>query len=212
MINSKLGVILGIFVCFILNDNCVAQQPNECIITPEMWNVGVLPEAENSNNLTKSYTSFESARGKKIMITGKVLDGNCVPISEAKVSIWQANAIGVFQFNDTDNQYFDKHFRSSGSMITDNVGSFQFITIYPGKVSNLAPNVIFRIEHSNLMPIETKMFFPEYENYPTIRSVNAYITRKQVPLLVAKRIEKDDEMPVYLFVITLKQTNSYKEY
>ncbi len=36
-----------------------------CPVTPELWSVGVLPQAKNSNDLTKNYNSFEVAKGKK---------------------------------------------------------------------------------------------------------------------------------------------------
>ena len=212
MINGKWGFILAFLIYLTLSHNCIAQKIGECAVTPEIWSIGVLPEAENSNNLTTSYTSFETAKGKKIIITGKILDGNCVPISGAKVSIWQANTRGVFQFNAKNKQYFDKYFRSSGNMITDNVGNFQFITVYPGKINNFTPSIIFKVEHSSFMPMETKMFFPEYKNYHTIRSMNASIIKEQIPLLVAKKVSKDDSMSIYSFVITLKQTSSYREY
>lgn len=212
MSNSKSVIILSFLICFILNYHSIAQKTGECVITPEMWSIGVLPKAEDSNNLTKSYASFNTAKGKKIMITGTILDKNCVPMSGAKVSIWQANIKGVFQFKDKNPKYFDKYFRSSGSMITDNVGSFQFITVYPGKVGNFTPNIMFRIEHSNFIPVETKMFFPEHDNSNTIKSMNNSLIKEQIPLLVGKEMGERDGMPVYSFIITLKQVGHYKEY
>ena len=210
---NKLKAILSFFlIYFSCNYNSIAQKIGECVITPEIWSMGILPKAENSNNLTKSYASFNTAKGKKIMITGAVLDANCVPISGAKVSIWQANAKGVFQLNSKHSKHFDKYFKSSGSMITDNVGNFQFVSIYPGKVNNFTPYIIFRIEHTNFMPVETKMFFPEHDNDYTIKSMNNTIIKEQIPLLIAKKISKKNGMPQYSFIITLKQIGSYKEY
>ena len=212
MANKLKAILSFLLIYFSYSYSSVAQKIGECVIAPEMWSIGVLPQAEDSNNLTKSYASFHTAKGKKIMITGAVLDANCVPISGAKVSIWQANAKGIFQFNNKQSKYFDRYFRSSGSIITDNVGNFQFISIYPGKVSNFTPYVIFRVEHTNFMPVETKMFFPEYSNDYTIKSMNNAIIKQQIPLLIAKKIDKKNSMPQYSFIITLKQTNSYKEY
>jgi protocatechuate 3,4-dioxygenase beta subunit len=190
----------------------MAQKLDECAVTPELWSVGVLPAAENSNDLTQNYTSFESAQGVKMAIKGKVLDRDCVPVGGAKVSVWQANPKGIFQFNEKDGVDFDKHFRSSGSIITNNLGDFEFITVYPGKVKNLNPNIIFRVEHPNFIAMETKMFFPEYNNTQQIKNINSSIITKQIPSLIAKKIGKEDGMLIYSFTITLNQLNSYKEY
>jgi protocatechuate 3,4-dioxygenase beta subunit len=212
MINNKLSFTLAFFACFLHISLCNAQKLDECITTPEIWSVGVLPKVEKSNNLTQSYASFESAQGQKIMLTGKVLDGDCVPISEAKVSVWQANSKGIFQFDREDRNGFDKHFKGSGSSFTNNLGDFQFITIYPGKVNGINPNIILRVEHPGFATIETKMFFPEHDNLRNIKNLNHSIINKQIPLLIAKKVGKKDETLLYSFVITLKGVNSYRGY
>ena len=82
----KKFIIILIF-SIILTSESFADKMRECTLTPEICSVGLLPNTKNSNNLTQNYTSFETARGKKILIKGKVLDNNCVPISGVKVNI-----------------------------------------------------------------------------------------------------------------------------
>ena len=156
-------------------------------MTPELWSVGVLPKAKNSNDLTKNYDSFEIAKGKKIIIKGRVLDKNCVPISGAKVNIWQANSMGYYQFNDDKySEHYDKNFAGSGNILTNNLGEFEFITIYPGKVNYVNQNIIFNIEHQNFYPMETKMFFPENNNVKDINRLNPYLIKEQVSSISCK--------------------------
>ena len=164
-------LIITLVLSIILVGESFADKMGECTITPEIWSVGVLPDTKNSNNLTQDYASFETANGKKILIKGKVLDNNCVPISGVKVNIWQANPFGLYQFSADDiyNERYDKNFRGSGNTLTNNLGEFEFITVYPGKVNSMSPNIIFRLEHQNFYPFETKMFFPENNNAESIK-------------------------------------------
>ena len=207
-------LIITLVLSIILVGESFADKMGECTITPEIWSVGVLPDTKNSNNLTQDYASFEIARGKKILIKGKVLDNNCVPISVVKVNIWQTNYFGLYQFSADDiyNEHYDKNFRGSGNTLTNNLGEFEFITVYPGKVNSMSPNIIFRLEHQNFYPFETKMFFPENNNAESIKNMNPYLIKKQIPLVVAKTAGKVDDMVVYHFIVTLNQSNLYKEY
>ena len=207
-------LIITLVFSIILTSEGFADKMGECTLTPEIWSIGVLPDTKNSNNLTQDYASFEIARGKKILIKGKVLDNNCVPISGVKVNIWQANPFGLYQFNADDiyNEHYDKNFRGSGNILTNNLGEFEFITVYPGKVNSISPNIIFRLEHQNFYPFETKMFFPENNNAESIKNMNPYLIKKQIPLVVAKTAGKVDDMVVYHFIVTLNQSNLYKEY
>ena len=207
-------LIITLVLSIILVGESFADKMGECTITPEIWSVGVLPDTKNSNNLTQDYASFEIARGKKILIKGKVLDNNCVAISGVKVNIWQTNSFGLYQFSADDiyNEHYDKNFRGSGNTLTNNLGEFEFITVYPGKVNSMSPNIIFRLEHQNFYPFETKMFFPENNNAESIKNMNPYLIKKQIPLVVAKTAGKVDDMVVYHFIVTLNQSNLYKEY
>lgn len=209
---KKLIIIL--IFSIILTSESFADKMRECTLTPEIWSVGLLPNTKNSNNLTQNYTSFETARGKKILIKGKVLDNNCVPISGVKVNIWQANPFGLYQFSTDDiyNERYDKNFRGSGNTLTNNLGEFEFITVYPGKANSITPNIIFRLEHQNFYPFETRMFFPENNNAKHIKNLAPSLIKKQIPLVVAKTTGKVDDMVVYHFIVTLNQSNLYKEY
>ncbi len=208
----KKFIVFTVIVAFILGES-LAGETMSCPVIPELWSVGVLPQAKNSNDLTKNYNSFEVAKGKKIIIKGKVLDKDCVPISGAKVSIWQANSMGYYQFNyDKYSEHYDENFAGSGNIISNNLGEFEFITVYPGKVNSVNSNVIFKIEHQSFQPMETKMFFPENNNVKDIKILAPYLIKEQIPLITAKMNGKIDDKVIYYFTITLDQLNLYKEY
>ncbi len=46
MINGKWGFCLTFLICLALSHNCIAQKIGECAVTPEIWSIGILPEAK----------------------------------------------------------------------------------------------------------------------------------------------------------------------
>lgn len=65
-----------------------------------------------------------SAVGQPVVITGRVLDGNGAPVSDALVEIWQANAAGRYDHpDDTRDLLTDPHFNGFGHIGTDAHGT-----------------------------------------------------------------------------------------
>lgn len=56
------------------------------------------------------------------------------------------------------------------------------------------------------------MFFPENNNAKHIKNLAPSLIKKQIPLVVEKTAGKVDDMVVYHFIVTLNQSNLYKEY
>src|SRR5216683_348503 len=76
----------------------------------------------------------EGPAGEQIAIEGRVIDGDGMPVPDALVELWQANAAG--RYNHPDDQQTDKpldpHFRGFGRVATDAEGRFRVVTIKPG--------------------------------------------------------------------------------
>jgi len=74
--------------------------------------------------------------GDRIAIEGRVLDGDGVPVPDAIVEIWQANAAGRYNHPDDHqvDKLLDRHFRGFGRVATDAEGRFGLVTIKPGAV------------------------------------------------------------------------------
>ncbi len=74
--------------------------------------------------------------GQRIAIEGRILDGDGMPVPDAMIDLWQANAAG--RYNHPDDQQIDKpldpHFRGFGRAATDTEGRFRVVTIKPGPV------------------------------------------------------------------------------
>jgi protocatechuate 3,4-dioxygenase alpha subunit len=74
--------------------------------------------------------------GERIVIEGRVIDGDGAPVPDACVEVWQANAAG--RYNHPDDTQTDKpldpHFHGFGRAATDAEGRFRITTIRPGPV------------------------------------------------------------------------------
>lgn len=124
-------------------------------------------EFNRTNNLARaSDNGFYQAEGDKIIIYGRVLDRNCVPVSDAKIYLWQANKEGYVQYeiqkpNDFKHhqKWIDPNFNGTGVTNTDNLGRFQFITIMPGSFTKVTPHIHFIVEHKTLKKLSSKFYF-----------------------------------------------------
>ena len=74
--------------------------------------------------------------GQRIVIEGRVIDGDGAPVPDACVEVWQANAAG--RYNHPDDTQTDKpldsKFHGFGRAATDAEGRFRIVTIRPGPV------------------------------------------------------------------------------
>lgn len=86
------------------------------------------------NNLILNWTKGAApAVGERILMHGRVLDENTRPVPNALVEIWQANAGGRYRHKkDSYLAPLDPNFGGCGRTLTDDNGSYQFLTIRPG--------------------------------------------------------------------------------
>lgn len=120
----------------------------------------------SSNNLLRKNGGEPLFCGEKILIKGRVLDSNCVPVADAKIYLWQVGCDGKYPYEPLRNRVNSKNlnlvknsstFQGSGVATTNNNGEFAFITIYPGKMNH----VNFRIVHGDFDNLQTKFTLSE---------------------------------------------------
>jgi protocatechuate 3,4-dioxygenase beta subunit len=71
--------------------------------------------------------------GERIVVTGRVLDGDGRPVGGQLVEIWQANAAGRYVHRRDQHQApVDPHFTGVGRCLTGRDGSYRFTTVKPG--------------------------------------------------------------------------------
>lgn len=112
--------------------------------------------------------------GERIEIIGQVFDADRVPVTDAMIEIWQANAAGRYRHPDDDREELavDPHFIGFGRAPTDKTGTFRFSTIRPGRVPGpgntlQAPHIAVGVLGRGLLKrLATRLYFagaPENE-------------------------------------------------
>ncbi|HJU29364.1 MAG TPA: protocatechuate 3,4-dioxygenase subunit alpha [Candidatus Binataceae bacterium] len=109
-----------------------------------------------------------AASGERIVIEGRVIDGDGAPVSDAMIEIWQANAAGRYDHPDDPRlKSRDPHFHGFGRIGTDSDGRFRFHTIKPGPVREdgdfiQAPHISLMIFARGLLRhLATRIYFPD---------------------------------------------------
>lgn len=71
--------------------------------------------------------------GERIIVSGRVTDEDGLPLRQALVEIWQANAAGRYLHErDQHHAALDPNFTGCGHALTDSEGNYRFVTIRPG--------------------------------------------------------------------------------
>lgn len=113
-----------------------------------------------SNNLARPAGKSDNAPGQLLFISGRVTDENCVPVANAIVDIWQANPFGQYRWAARDELLNPEPvFAGNGRAVTDNMGRYQFTTLFPGAYGKQAPHVNLRITHPDFKELATVMYF-----------------------------------------------------
>jgi protocatechuate 3,4-dioxygenase, beta subunit len=86
---------------------------------------------ELDHDLTRQHSG--EPIGERIILGGRVLDGEGRPVTGTLVEIWQANAAGRYRHEvDRHPAPIDPNFSGAGRCLTDDEGRYRFITIKPG--------------------------------------------------------------------------------
>lgn len=92
---------------------------------------GRIPIQAGDADLTRQHQG--EALGERIVVRGRVLDGDSRPVAGTLVEVWQANAAG--RYVDQGDQHpapLDPNFTGAGRCLTDSEGRYRFLTIKPG--------------------------------------------------------------------------------
>lgn len=92
---------------------------------------GRVPVGGLDHDLTRQHDG--QPLGERIILTGRVVDGNGRPVANTLVEVWQANAAG--RYADPADQHaapLDPNFTGAGRCLTDSDGRYRFVTVKPG--------------------------------------------------------------------------------
>ncbi|MFI6030312.1 protocatechuate 3,4-dioxygenase subunit beta [Amycolatopsis magusensis] len=123
---------------------------------------------EHDNDLTRQHAG--EPQGQRIVVHGRLLDGDGRPVRNSLVEVWQANAGGRYRHTgDRWPSPLDPNFDGVGRTLTDDDGHYEFTTIKPGAYPWKNHDNAWRPAHihfsvfgtSFTQRLVTQMYFPE---------------------------------------------------
>jgi protocatechuate 3,4-dioxygenase alpha subunit len=137
------------------------------------------------------------ADGRHVTIEGVVRDSAGVPLPDALIEVWQADASGRYRRRDgAERGSADAAFHGFGRVATDDNGRFLFRTVVPGRVDgpdgklqapHLAVGVLAR---GVLTRLVTRMYF-EDQSSNADDTVLSLVPAARRGTLMAKRVDAD---------------------
>ena len=188
----KLKLSIFSFVLLLISTACAHSDDihlnslNYCNVTKVTINDYEPENFEKTNNLLRKAGQEATYCGEKIIVHGRVLDQNCVPVADAKVYAWQANCNGKYPYkplkNMIDADLIDVNnemtFTGNGIATTNNKGEFHFITTYPQKMHDYPSHLNVRVEHFSLGNLQTRLTLQgkkvnNPQNIPELNSISS---------------------------------------
>ncbi len=104
-----------------------------------------------------------AAHGERILIEGRLLDGGGMPIGDAMVETWQADASGHYAHpHDPRCAEADPGFWGYRRVATDNDGRFHIETVKPGAIPGQAPHIVIGLYAGGILyRYVTRMYFDD---------------------------------------------------
>jgi len=111
----------------------------------------------------------QAPMGERIIVAGRVLDEDALPVRRTLVELWQANAAGRYLHPlDQHDAPLDPNFTGFGNALTDDEGRYRFVTIKPGCYPWRNHNNAWRPAHIHFSlfgpafatRLVTQMYFP----------------------------------------------------
>jgi protocatechuate 3,4-dioxygenase beta subunit len=145
---------------------------------------------ELDNDLTRQHTG--EPQGQRIIVGGRLLDGDGRPVRNSLIEIWQANAGGRYRHNlDRWPSPVDPNFTGVGRALTDDEGRYEFTTIKPGAYPWKNHHNAWRPAHIHFsvfgsaftQRLVTQMYFPDdplFSQDPVFNSVPDESARRRM--------------------------------
>ena len=158
-------------------------------LTPNaLGNPGIYPEDLGGSPIR------EGAKGERITITGRVIDGADMILRDALFESWQADAEGIYPANDSRGRA-DPNVTGWARVAADfDTGIYRLETIKPGRVPFpdgrlMAPHInIWLVARGINLGLQTRIYFDDEEAANAECPVLARIEHKvRVQTLLAKR-------------------------
>jgi protocatechuate 3,4-dioxygenase beta subunit len=115
--------------------------------------------AERDNDLT-SISTMATALGDVLLLNGRLLTTDGLPLPGATIEIWQTDGNGVYLHpNDPGFEQRDRNFQFYGEAITDAAGRYSFRTIMPGPYEPRPRHIHFKVKLDGAELLTSQLYF-----------------------------------------------------
>jgi protocatechuate 3,4-dioxygenase, alpha subunit len=169
---------------------------------------GLVPSTYGGSDIIGNNVVTPDVSGERIRIEGRVTDGDGVPVPDALVEIWQADAAGRYAHPADKRALPNAAFKGFGRSPTDDEGRFSFETIKPGRVPGpngqmQAPHVAVNLFSRGILKhMVTRIYFSD-EPANAADPVLALVPQDRRKTLIATRSERSGQ-PTYRFDIRMQ--------
>ena len=153
-----------------------------------------------------------NAKGERIRVEGRVIDGSGAPVKDVLLEFWQADAAGIYAHpEDPRHGEVAEGFRGWGRVVTDfETGEWAFETVKPGAVSGrsgrrMAPHInLWLVARGINIGLNTRMYFADEDKANAADPVLGLIEQQhRRATLIAEREARKGAI-VYRFDIRLQ--------
>ena len=138
------------------------------------------------NDLIQIAGRPERASGTILHLGGRVLAPDGRPVREARIEIWQCDALGVYHHPRDPRGPADPNFQGFGATAVTADGAYRFRTIEPVPYPGRTPHIHFRILGPGFEPLVTQMYVA---GQPLNRQDGLYRRLGERAALVTVRLE-----------------------
>jgi protocatechuate 3,4-dioxygenase beta subunit len=133
----------------------------EHVATPPLTEGPFYPRrfpADSDADLTRVAGQGGVAEGRRLDVTGRVIDRQGRPHPQARVEIWQCDAHGRYHHVGEPEDSIDANFQGFGAVTTDAEGRYAFRTIKPVPYPGRTPHIHFTVAEGGRRRLTSQMF------------------------------------------------------
>jgi protocatechuate 3,4-dioxygenase beta subunit len=109
-------------------------------------------------DLTRIAGHAGTATGTVLYLSGRVLAIDGRPLPQARIELWQCDALGRYHHVDGDPGERDPDFQGYGVAISDGDGRYAFKTIRPVRYGGRPPHLHFKLSQASARPLTTQLY------------------------------------------------------
>lgn len=162
---------------------------------------GERPLGRLDNDLTRQHDG--DPHGQRIIVHGRLVDGDGRPVPASLIEVWQANSSGRYRHDhDQWSAPLDPNFDGVGRALTDAQGRFEFVTVKPGAYPWRNTHNAWRPAHIHFsvfgcaftQRLVTQMYFPDDPLLPADPIFNS-IPDERARRMIVSRFDPERTVP-----------------